>query len=88
MVGLSDNSRIKRKISGAKLTIDQSLNALMLDALYIQIWQQTKDGRKNKNKPESVYKKLMGLEKKQYEDLKSFDSIDDYERWYKAKMRS
>lgn len=87
VVGLDSNSRIKRKLSGAKLTLEQSLLALLVDGVNIQIWQRTKDGSKGKNKPESLYKKLMGLNSVQKEELKSFKTIDDYERWYKAKMR-
>lgn len=86
VVGLDDSSRIKRKISKTKLTLEQSLLAFIADGINILIWQKTKDGSKGKNKPESIYKKLMGLEKKK-EELMSFDSVADYEKWYSAKMR-
>lgn len=87
VVGLSENSRIKRKITGLKLTLDQILLAMIADGINIRIWQHTKNGQKGKNKPESIYKKLMGLDKKQKEDLMSFETPEEFEKWYKAKMR-
>lgn len=87
VVGLDDSARIKRKISKTKLTLEQSLLAFVADGINILIWQKTKDGYKGKNKPESIYKKLMGLDKKQKEELMSFNTVEDYEKWYKAKMR-
>ena len=86
MVGLGDDSRIKRKISKAKLTLEQSLLALIADGISILIWQRTKDGSKNRNRPESIYRKLLGLDKKK-EELRSFDSVEEFEKWYSAKMR-
>ena len=87
VVGLSDNSRIKRKISGSTLTIEQSLFALICDGINTRIWQQTKDGSKGRNRPGSVYKKLMGIDKKTKKELMSFKTAEEYEKWYKAKMR-
>ena len=85
-VGLNDGSRIKRKISGQRLTIEQTLQAVIVDKLQILIWQQTKDGHKGRNLPESIYKKLSGIEEKKLkDDLKVFDSIEDYEKWYERK---
>lgn len=84
--GLGDNSRIKREISGQRLTIEQTLLAVMIDKLAVLIWQQTKDGHKGRNLPESVYDKLSGKEKKK-DELKSFGSVEEFQAWYKAKMR-
>ena len=86
VVGLDDKSRVKRKISKAKLTLEQSLFAMIADELNILIWQNSKDGSKGRNKPESIYKKLMGLDQKK-DDLRSFNSPEEFERWYSAKMR-
>lgn len=87
VVGLDENSRIKRKISGAKLTLEQTLLAVIADGINTRIWQQTKDGQKNKNRPESIYKKLMGLDKTKKKELNSFETIEEYEKWYSEKMR-
>lgn len=84
--GLSENSRIKRKITGQKLTTEQSLSAIMIDKLAILIWQQTKDGHKGRNLPESVYRRLSGLYEKKKEELQAFKTIEDYEKWFKGKQ--
>lgn len=58
--GLSEKSRIKQKLSGQKLTFEQSLLVLIYDKLAWLQWAQTKDGHKNRNRPESLYEKLTG----------------------------
>lgn len=86
-IGLRDDSRIKRKITNTKLTIDQSLLALLLDAIRINNWMHTKDAQKKRNMPESIYKRLTSTEKNENEDLRHFDSVEDFEAWHKANMR-
>lgn len=86
-VGLNDNSRIKRKISGQKLTIEQTLQAVMVDKLQILIWQQTKDGHKGKNLPDSLYRKLAGLDEKKKDELQVFATAEEFEQWHESKMR-
>ena len=86
VLGLDNNSRIKRKLAGVKITLEQSLLALILDGINILIWQRTKDGSKGKNRPESVYKKITS-DKVKKEELKSFKTAEEFEQWYKSKMR-
>lgn len=78
--GLDDDSRIKRKIGNIKLTLSQSLQALIVDKLSVLIWQNTEDGHKGRNYPESLYKALTEEKK---DELKVFDSIEDFDEWYK-----
>lgn len=85
--GLSEDSRIKRKIINKKLTLAESLQAIMIDKLSILIWQKTKDGAKGRNIPESVYRKLEGLEKKPKDELQSFKTEEEFMEWYNSKMR-
>lgn len=85
--GLSNDSRIKRKIANVKLTLEESLQAIMVDKLSILIWQKTKDGAKGRHIPESIYRKLMGLDDKPKDDLEKFTTEDDFEEWYRSKMR-
>lgn len=82
--GLSDSSRIKRKISGMKITFDQMLLAILVDGVNGLLWQRSKDGAKNRNRPESLFKKLTGQDKEK-DELEVFESIEDFERWYKSK---
>jgi hypothetical protein len=85
--GLGDSSRIKRKIANVKLTLSETLQAVMIDKLSILIWQRTKDGTKGRNLPDSVYRKLEGLDDRKKEDLRSFSSEEEYLEWYNSKMR-
>ena len=85
--GLSEDSRIKKKIINRKLTLTESLQAIMIDKLSILIWQKTKDGAKGRNIPESIYRKLEGLEKKPKDELQSFRTEEEFMEWYNSKMR-
>lgn len=85
--GLSNDSRIKRKISNANLTLSESLEATIVDKLSILIWQKTKDGVKGRNVPKSLYRKLEGLEKEPKDELQSFATEEDFMEWYNNKMR-
>ena len=78
--GLRDDSRVKMKLSGSKITLTQTLMARMVDELSFQSWAQTKDGQKNRNRPESVLKAL--TEEKQDETV-SFITVEDFERAWK-----
>lgn len=83
-IGLCDNSRIKRKIANRNITLDQMLLSVIADRLGILIWQKTKDGHKNRNQPKSIFKALSGQDK-QKEELMSFESPEEFEKWLKSK---
>lgn len=83
--GLPDDSRVKRKLSNMKLSLTEMLLALIVDGINTLIWQPTKDGRKGRNKPESLFKKLMGLDKKPKDELQAFDDTEAFETWYRSK---
>ena len=57
--GLRDNSRIKMKLTGMKVDSDLLLLAYAVDRLGILIWQQTKDGQRGRNQPESIAEKIL-----------------------------
>ena len=79
--GLRDESRVKMKLSGNRITLTQILLARMTDELSFQSWAKTKDGQKNRNRPESVLKAL--LEPKKDETV-SFMTSDDFNKaWEK-----
>ena len=83
---LPQDSRIMQKYLRCKLTLDQTLLALVVDSLMILIWQRTRNGRKGINRPESVYKKL--IEEKGEEEFEAFDDPEDYLRWREQKGMS
>lgn len=74
-IGLRDDSRIKMKLSGQKLNLNKSLQALIVDDLNFLVWAKTKDAQKNKNKPKSIFKALTSTAT---QDLFGFDSVDDF----------
>ena len=88
VIGLPRNSRVKRKLSGMDLDLNEMLLAMLVDGINILIWQNTRDGQKNRNHPKSIYKVLMGLDKKVTDELMVFDTIEAYEAWHQAKMRN
>ncbi len=73
-VGLRDNSRIKMLLSGQKYDAETILLSAIADRLAILIWQQTKDGHKNQNRPKSI---LEEMDKE--DDAVVFASIEEYE---------
>lgn len=81
--GLSEGSRIKLKISGCRLSTDQTLKALMVDKLAVLVWQNTKNGYKGREFPKSVYQTLAGLDEKKKDDYEEFETIEDFKEWYK-----
>ena len=87
-IGLSDDSRIKMKISNSKLSLEQGLLALLVDAVRINNWLHTKDAQKKRNVPQSIYKKIMGLddEKNKVYELRHFDSVESFEEWHRQRM--
>lgn len=83
--GLPDESRTKKRISKQKYSLTEMLMFLLIDGVNILIWQRSKDGSKGRNKPESLYQKMLGIDKKAKDELEAFTSVDDFEKWYKEK---
>jgi hypothetical protein len=80
--GLRDDSRVKMRVSGAKITLEQSLLARMADDLSFQSWAKTKDGQKGRNRPPSILKTL--LEDKKEEENEIFLTSEDFDKaWEK-----
>ena len=81
VVGLRDDSRVKMTLSGTKLTLDQTMLALILDGINLILWGRSK---KHSAKPKSAYK-ILTEEKKPKDELKMFRSPEEYEAWAKRK---
>ena len=82
--GLRDDSRIKLKISGQKISSDIALLAAAVDRLSMLVWAKTKDGQKGRNKPDSILQKLMGGRQEE-EDYMVFKTPEDFDAaWKKA----
>lgn len=68
-----------RKLSKNPLTFQQTMLALIFDALQIIAFNQR--GKKGGRKPQSLYKKLTTPQKK--DELMRFASPESFERWRK-----
>lgn len=80
--GLRDDSRVKMKIGGSRITLTQTLLARMTDELSFLSWAKTKDGQKGRNRPESVLK-LLTTDKE--DEVESFLTVDDFKKaWEKV----
>lgn len=78
VAGLGENSRIRRKQAGVYTPAELSVLALIYDKLSLLLWAQSKDGQKNRNKPESLYQ-LMNQKPKE-KNLVAFDTGEDFDR--------
>lgn len=75
--GLSENSRIKKKMAGRKLDTEELFLAALVDRVSLLIWSRTKDAERGINKPKSV---LEMFERPTEPKYQGFDSIEEYER--------
>ena len=82
-VGLRENSRIKMKLSGAKVKPDFLLLAAAVDRLSLLVWLKTKDAEKGRKRPKSLVEVLNG--KKKESDVMAFNTAEEWER-AKAKI--
>lgn len=80
--GLRDDSRIKMKMSGARVNNEIWLLAAAVDRLSILIWQQSKDGASGRNYPELITQKLIELDEPN--EVIGFDSGRDFEKAWRA----
>lgn len=77
-VGLRDNSRIKMKMRGERLTKTEMLLAAIVDRLSILVWHNTENGKQGINPPKSVLDALNGNEKADKE-IQVFDGGDAFD---------
>lgn len=76
-MGLPEESRIKKKITGVNATLEQLLMAMILDDLNLLLW--TKQKHKGA-KPKRVYH-ILTKPKEKKEELMAFRSPAEYEKW-------
>ena len=70
--GLREDSRIRMKLNGRKITIETMLMASAVDRLSLLWWAQTKDGHNNKNQPDMLLDILLGIDRQEINE-KDFD---------------
>lgn len=80
-VGLPDESRVKKKITGVRATLDELLLALILDNLNLFMWSRSKH---KGARPKKIYQ-LLSKPEKPKDELMSFDTPQAYEEWMARK---
>lgn len=86
--GLSENSRIKRKMSGQKIPTETMLLAAVLDELSVLVWMQTEDGQHGRNYPVSVLSELTELNAASPQgDIESYQSGEEFMRARAERMK-
>ena len=75
--GLRSGSRIMMKLSGTDADLRDLLIASAVDRLSVLVWQKTKDGQHNTNRPPSIAEAMMNKDKGGRN--MAFDSGEDFE---------
>jgi hypothetical protein len=78
-MGLREDARIMMKITKRTLKLETMLLAGILDRLSLLVWQNTEDGQKGENKPESMLMKLMGVDEDENE-VAGFNTAEEFEK--------
>lgn len=79
-VGLPPESRIMCLFAGRRASLEILLLAETVDLLRLIAWFQTKDGKRNRNRPERITPHFLTAEQKHAEsDVQLFDSAEAFE---------
>lgn len=85
---LQDDSRCMMQLKGLKMPMSIRLQAMILDSLNILVWQNTADGQKGKNPPQSITEILLGKgEKKKDNNILSFATPEEWERERERRLK-
>jgi hypothetical protein len=85
--GLREDSRVMMLFSGNKIRPSLLLQAASLDKLALLWWAETKDGQKNRNRPESVVESLTRENKQTEEPPIVFESAEDFNKTREEMIR-
>ena len=81
VLGLRDDSRVKMHYSKSKITLNQTLEAIIADNMQFLAWTKTKEAKKGRYKKKSILKLLNGVYDNS--ELASFETIEEYEKYMK-----
>lgn len=83
--GLSEDSRIKRQLSGAKAKQETLLLAAIMDRLSLLVWLHTEDAREGKNRPPLLLDQWYGADREKPSALMGFDSGEAFRQAYEKR---
>lgn len=75
--GLPNNSRIKLKVAGLKISLETMLLAYLLDLNSVLVWFKTEDGKRGRNRPKSFYQML--TQEIEESEIVGFDTGEEFE---------
>lgn len=78
--GLRADSRLKMEINGTTVPSYINMLAGIIDRLSLLVWQNTEDGHKNRNRPQSLVEMLNTPPKES--DIVAFDTGEDFDKAY------
>lgn len=81
-IGLRDNSRIKQKLLGMDMPLDDYLLAAIFDSINWLCWTKTKDASRGINQPKRIVEILTRKEEKKEKDndFLVFNTAEEFER--------
>lgn len=77
--GLPADSRIMRKLTGSKVSLQEELLAAILDDFNLHLYSYTKDAKSGRNKPKSIVEQLSNSKHQTNNNVKTFSSIEAFE---------
>lgn len=83
--GLRADSRIMQRIAGLNTAPSMLLLGAIADALKVLVWQNTKDGAKGRNRPDSILSALLGVVP-ETENAEGFATAADFNAWREAML--
>ncbi|MFR6673110.1 MAG: DUF5361 domain-containing protein [Enterococcus avium] len=84
--GLSENSRIKMRMSNQIIPMETLLLAGLSDKISVLLWTKTKDGQKGRNRPPMILDTFNQNKTKQRETV-VFNSGEDFEERRKELLK-
>lgn len=77
VAGLREDSRTMMLASGQKIRLNSALLAASVDRLSMLLWAKSKDGQKNRKRPESILQQLTE-EHQPADELVGFDTGEEF----------
>lgn len=84
--GLRDNSRIKMRLTGTRVPVQELLLAIVADKLSLLVWFLSEDGRNGVNRPASFAGILLGEQPiSQSGDAEAFATPEAFEQEWRSR---
>lgn len=85
--GLREDSRIRMKISGERITGKMAILSMIYDDVHWLHWAMTEDGQKNRKQPDSLHDRLVGIYKSDDKGILMFESGEDFKKYRRSLLK-